>query len=66
MAKGIKTGGRTSVDGEPKSDVIRVKPSKRQPVERFRDLLDNPDIRDIALHALNDLEAIANQVTHDE
>jgi hypothetical protein len=61
MAKGIKTGGRTSVDGEPKSDLVRVQPSKKATVQRFIALLDDSSVKDVAIHALDDLEAMARE-----
>ena len=61
MAKGIKTGGRVAVNGEAKSDVMRVQPSKKDPLQRFAALLDNPKISAVALHALIDLESMVKE-----
>lgn len=58
MAKGIKTGGRQSVDGEVRNKNIKVRESVKPDVERFRDLLDDPDICDTALRFLEELEKI--------
>lgn len=61
MAKGIKYGGRESVNGEPKTKTIAVRESVKDDVERFRNLLDDPDIKDAAISFLNELESMSKQ-----
>ena len=61
MAKGVKTGGRQKEGNEARDKLIRVSSEYKPDVERFRNLLDDPNIAEIALNALADLEAIAKQ-----
>ena len=61
MAKDRKTGGRTSVDGEPKSKKVAVRESVKPSIERFRDLLDNAEIAPTAIAMLDDLEEMAKK-----
>ena len=61
MAKGIKYGGRESVNGEPKTKTIAVRESVKPDVERFRNLLDDPDIKDVAISFLNELESMSKE-----
>lgn len=61
MAKGIKYGGRESVNGEPKTKTIAVRESVKPDVERFRNLLDDPDMTEIAISFLNHLEGMSKE-----
>ena len=63
MAKGKKTGGKPQLGDTPKDTTLRVSSELKSNVERFRNLLDIPDIRDIALHTLDTLEAMSKDRT---
>ena len=61
MAKGVKTGGRVPEGNDARDKLIRVTTECKPNVVRFRNLLDNPDMTETVLSALDDLEAIAKQ-----
>ena len=61
MAKGTKTGGRQREGTEARDKLIRVSSECKPDVERFRNLLDNPDMTEIAISFLNELESMSKE-----
>jgi hypothetical protein len=61
MGVGVKFGGRTSVDGEPRKKTIAVRESVKPWVEQARDLLDNPVTKDALIEHMDYLEQLAKQ-----